>query len=197
MAAEHLTDTAHAADRLHHRRRLIPALAEVGLLPPEAGTENLAQIERLAERAFLVAGAGSLAVTGAAGAPIGHVLIERAEAAQKGADAFLVLGGDSLGEGVTVNRLGRQFSNVAADVVDHLPVALRLTVERRLGLQQGATVVVAHHLERHAEFAAVRQDALVVIWQPRRPRVEIHVRAGFPRDALHAAGLVNRVAAAQ
>ena len=123
------------------------------------------QIEWLAERAFLVTAAGSFAVAGAAGASVGHVLIERTEAAQQGADAFLVLGRDRLGEGVAVDRLGRQFGDIAADVVDHLPVALRLTVEGGVGLQQGAAVVVAHYLKRHAEFAAIGQDALVVVRQ--------------------------------
>ena len=100
-------------------------------------------------------------------------------------------------ERVTVDRLGRQFRDIAADVVDHLPVALRLAVERRIALQQGAAVVVAHHLQRHAEFAAIGQDALVVVRQPRRAGIEIHVRAGVPGDALHAGGLADLVAAAQ
>ena len=96
-----------------------------------------------------------------------------------------------------VDRLGGQFRHVAADVVDHLPVALRLAVERRIALQQGAAIVVAHHLQRHVEFAAVRQDALVVIWQPRRAWVEIQVRRAIPTDALHAGGFVDCVATAQ
>ena len=94
--AERLADAAHAADRLHHGRRLVPAFAEVGLEPPEAGIEDLAQIERLAARALLVAATGRLAVAGAAGAAVRHVLVERAEAAQQRADAVLVLGGDRL-----------------------------------------------------------------------------------------------------
>ena len=70
---ECLADTAHAADRLHHRRRLVPAFAEIGLEPPEFGSEDPMQIERLAARAGLRSAAWRLRIAGAAGTLVGHV----------------------------------------------------------------------------------------------------------------------------
>ena len=64
-------------------------------------------------------------------------------------------------------------------------------------LHQRGAIVVAQHLERHAERAAIGQDTLMVIGQPSRPRIEIEVLVTVPGDGLRAAGLGHRVAAPQ
>ena len=145
--AEGLADAAHAADRLQHGRRLVPAFAEIGLEAPEVRIENPVQIERLAQRAGLRPAAGRLAVAGPAGALIRHVAVECAERAQPAANPLLVAGADSLVQRIVIHRLRGKFGDVAADVVDHLPVAHRFAVERRIVLQQGAAVVVGHDLQ--------------------------------------------------
>src|SRR5262249_27767211 len=64
-------------------------------------------------------------------------------------------------------------------------------------LQEGTAIVVAHDLERHAEFAAIGQDALVMVRQPRGARIEIHMRSRIPGNTLYAASLTDHVAASQ
>src|SRR6266542_12128 len=92
-------------------------------------------------------------------------------------------------------------SEVTASVSASLSTALaassaikpRLAVERTIVLQQCTAIVVAHHLQRNTEFATIRQDALVVVRQPRRAGIEIEMVAGIPTDMLHAVGLAYLV----
>ena len=128
---------------------------------------------------------------------IRKILVQRAEASQERSYAVLVLGTDRLGQQVLVHRLCRQLRNIAACVVHHPAVQLGRAVEGMLVLHQRRAIVVAQHLQRHAEYAAVRQDAFVVMWKPRGARIEIEVLVAIPGDVLRAADLRYRVAGAQ
>ena len=173
LLAECLADAAHAADRLEHGRGLMPAFAELRLELPEICGKDRAQFQRIIAPACLGSAAWRFGIAGAAGTLVGEVAIERAEGTQERADALLIVGADRLRQRFMVHRLRRQLGNIAADVVDHLAVALRPAVERGIVVQQRAAIVVAHDFERHAKLAAVGQDALVMVRQAGGSRIEI------------------------
>src|SRR6185369_5514473 len=57
-------------------------------------------------------------------------------------------------------------------------------------------IVVDQRLERDAERPAIREDPLMMVGDPARTRIEVHVVAAVPGDRLTAARLLDEIAAA-
>jgi hypothetical protein len=195
-ASERLAYATHAAHRLQHGRRHGGEFAELHRPLPEIRCQDLPEIQRMMRRAG-IRRAGFLRPAGARRPAIGQILVERAETPQERTPTVLVLGADRLRQQILFHGLRRQFGDVAAGIVHHSPVELRRPIEGMVVLHQRGAVVVAHHLQRDAERAAVREDTLVMVGQPSRAGIEIQVLVVIPRDVLGAAGLDDRVAAAQ
>lgn len=185
-------DAIHATDGLQHGGRLVPRFEEGESVGEDAhlvDARNVADRDRLLQLAAPGAGARRGLWRGEASArraDVSHVLGERAKIAQQVVEAA-----------VHGCRAGRELGDGAAQIGLQAGDALRLAGELAVDLDQAGAVVADERLERHAELAAIAQDAEMVMREASRAGIEVEVGSGLPVDLLGRIDLLDRVAAAQ
>ncbi len=185
---EVLADLVHAADRLEHRRRggafhrrdRAQAIAE-------AGFEQRRELHHVALAAV---GEGLVGPGGA---------VEVAVAHEELGQALLVVGGERRVQLTLVDGLDEQLVDLAEEVGLHLAHADALVRQRpgdrAFAVEVVGVGVVEEHLHRHAELAAVAEDAGVRVRDA--PGADVHVLALVPvADLRLAAGAEFRVCGA-
>ena len=137
-----------------------------------------------------------LAVARARRAAIDEILVERAKILEKCAQLLLVFAGDGAAQACLVDRLGSQLGDEAARIGVHPPILLRLASECLGLMQERVAILVAQHLQPDAEVSRVAEDALVMLWQPGRARVQEEIRIVVPIHLLAAVDLFDHRATA-
>ena len=98
----------------------------------------------------------------------------------------MIVRGERLIERSLLRALRQQFRDVAASIVDRLPLANWFSAEDVVILQQRATRAIHLNLKLHVQFAAVAQYRLVNRRKTRRAAVEIisFIEGAFLRAAI-------------
>ena len=167
-------DLVHAAHRLEHGGLHVDIVLEQGRPKLRIG-QKVPQRDRRAALAELVGGAGRLGEARSLRTLEAHILRQVAIGPQEGQQLLLVGQGQLSVQGALVDRLGQQFGDMAAGVVDPLAQLDRLAAVGLVTPQKGAAADIDLHFERHAQLAAIGQQALMVAGNAGRARIHVDV----------------------
>ena len=183
LAREGVADPAHAADRLEHGGLELIG-RERGKAAPQPRLQDVAEADHLAgDRLGAEPAAGIARVAAELGdvGPrlVGVILVEHAPPAQRLEQHLAIPVRHLLVELALPNHLGEQLRNMALEVGPDLADPARLATECLGRMQVGIVVELLEGLELHAQPLAVIEQAVVVIGNPPRPRIEIQAGIEF------------------
>ena len=183
LLLEGLGNHVHAANRLEDAALEFVLLAAGDALP-QIGIQQRLAVDRLGRhrlrhQAATVVYGEATTHAGLQGLFVGIVRVQRAPFTHHFQQAFAVFPGQRLIQAVLIDRLAQQLGHMPLKVGLYLTIALRLAIKGLGGMDHRVVVDLDKGFQGDAEFVAVIEHGMMVIWDAPRAGVEVQALVKF------------------